>query len=318
MVINVKINRLISILTLLLRKERVQARELAERFGVSVRTILRDVEALNLAGLPIVTYQGFNGGIGIAEGYRLDRSILNADEMSSIITSLEGMARVLPENRHEILLEKLKNILSLSQLETVDVKTRQLVIDPTPWLDTRHIKEKLTVLKKAIEECKVAEFRYIDPTGNETQRRVEPYSLLMKGQNWYLYGFCLLRQDFRFFKLTRIREFQITDGVFAPRPLPEERSSMEKEWRTTGNPVALELRFEKYMKAVVTEWFGEDVAEDEDGQFRVHTVLPENKWLYGFLLSFGSGVEVVSPPHIRAVIGGIAEKIAQKHATNMT
>lgn len=182
------------------------------------------MEALNLAGIPIVTYQGYNGGIGIAEGYRLDRSILNTDEVSSIITSLEGMARVVPENRHEILLEKLKNILNLSQLETVDVKTRQLVIDPTPWLDNRHIKEKLATLKKAVEEQKEVQFRYVDPTGNETQRRVEPYSLLMKGQNWYLYAFCLLRQDFRLFKLSRIRDYPVTDGVFAPRPLPEERT----------------------------------------------------------------------------------------------
>ena len=109
---------------LLLRKDRVQAKELAEKFEVSTRTILRDIDAINLAGIPIVTYQGVNGGIGIAEGYRLDRSILTSDEMVSIITSLKGMARLIPESQHEILLEKLKNILNLSQLEKLESKTR--------------------------------------------------------------------------------------------------------------------------------------------------------------------------------------------------
>ncbi|HBK68371.1 MAG TPA: YafY family transcriptional regulator, partial [Firmicutes bacterium] len=128
-----KLDRLLSILMLLLRKDRVQAKELAEKFEVSTRTILRDIDAINLAGIPIVTYQGVNGGIGIAEGYRLDRSILTSDEMVSIITSLKGMARLIPESQHEILLEKLKNILNLSQLEKLESKTRQLIIDPSPW-----------------------------------------------------------------------------------------------------------------------------------------------------------------------------------------
>lgn len=77
---------------ILLRRERVQAKELAEMFGVSVRTILRDVDAINLAGIPVVTYQGVNGRIDIAEGYRLDRSVLTGDEMAAIITTLKGVA----------------------------------------------------------------------------------------------------------------------------------------------------------------------------------------------------------------------------------
>ena len=89
-----KLDRLVSIIVLLLRKERIQARELAETFEVSVRTILRDVEAINLAGIPIVTYQGANGGIGIAEGYRLDRSVLTEDDMSTIISTLNGVTKL--------------------------------------------------------------------------------------------------------------------------------------------------------------------------------------------------------------------------------
>ena len=110
-----KLDRLVSILVLLLRRERVQARELAEMFDVSVRTILRDVEAINLAGIPIVTYQGSNGGIGIAEGYRLGKSVLTEDDMSTIISTLSGIAGSIPDSRHGVLMEKLRNIISTSQ-----------------------------------------------------------------------------------------------------------------------------------------------------------------------------------------------------------
>ena len=86
-----KIDRLISIITLLLRKEKVKAQELADRYEVSVRTILRDIETINQAGIPIVTYRGSNGGIGIAEGFRIDKSVLNYDEMASIIALRNGI-----------------------------------------------------------------------------------------------------------------------------------------------------------------------------------------------------------------------------------
>jgi len=308
-----KLDRLLSILVLLLRKDRVQAKELAEKFEVSTRTILRDIDAINLAGIPVVTYQGVNGGIGIAEGYRLDRSILTSDEMVSVITSLKGMARLIPESQHEVLLEKLKNILNLSQLKQLEAKTKQLVIDPSPWHRIEQINEKLAVIKKAIEDKKEVRFGYIDPDGNETERRVEPYFLLLKGQNWYLYAFCHLRQDFRLFKLTRISKLQVLDLSFNPRTISEEQTFFDQEWPAAGELVALELVFAKEMKTIVADWFGEETVEDEDGRILVRTMLPENNWLYGFILSFGSGIEVVNPPHIRSMIAKIAREIYQKY-----
>ncbi|WHH57131.1 YafY family protein [Petroclostridium sp. X23] len=308
-----KLDRLISILVLLLRKDRVQAKELAETFGVSVRTILRDVDAINLAGIPIVTYQGLNGGIGIAEGYRLDRTILSSDDMASIITSLKGVGGVIPGSKHEILLEKLKNIMSLSQLEALDLKTSQLIIDPSPWYGTGYIKEKTMIIRKAVEDFKEIRFNYWDSSGNKTARTVEPYSLIMKGQNWYLYAWCLIRKDFRIFKLSRIKDLQVTTRIFNPRKIPEENVLLNNEWQKSENLVCLELVFEKEMETIVQDWFGEEGIENGSGQIMVKTVLPENNWLYGFLLSFGNGIEVIHPPHIRSTLANIAEQIYKKY-----
>ncbi|MBA1334198.1 MAG: Transcriptional regulator, DeoR family [Firmicutes bacterium] len=309
-----KLDRLISILVVLLRKERVQAKELAEMFGVSVRTILRDVDAINLAGIPIVTYQGVNGGIGIAEGYRLDRSVLTSDEMAAIIAMLKGVAGSIPGSRHEVLLEKLKNIMSKPQLDTLKSKTDRLVIDFSPWGGNEHLKDKIAVINKAIETLKVVEFEYTDSNGLRTNRKVEPYSLILKGQKWYLYAWCLMRQDFRLFKLSRIKELTVLEVCYDPRDVSLEELPWDNEWQKPENVVELELAFEKEMEGIAEEWFGEDLVRLEDGRVMVRAMLPENNWLYGFLLSFGMGVEVISPPHIRTILAEIGAGIHKKYS----
>lgn len=309
-----KIDRLISILVMLLRKERVQAKELAEMFDVSVRTILRDVEAINLAGIPIITYQGANGGIGIAEGYRLDKSVLTGDEMAAIITTLRGVSRTIHDNKHKVLMEKLKNTLSESQLKVLDTKVNQLVIDPSPWGESESLKEILSVIRKSIEEHKIIGFTYLDSTGNRSERRVEPYSLVLKSQKWYLYAWCICRQDFRLFKLTRIKELTVLDTVYKPREVLLEQLSWDNEWQKGDNVVSLELVFEKEMENIAFEWFGEDIIRHNDGRIMVKTLLPENNWIYGFILSFGTGIEVVGPPHIRTIIADIARGIYKKYS----
>lgn len=313
-VVSLKLDRLVSILVILLRKERVQARELAEKFGVSVRTILRDVDAINLAGIPVVTYQGVNGGIGIAEGYRLDKSVLTEDEMAAIITTLKSIGRSIPDNNHEVLMEKFKNILSATQIDRVNQKTNQLIIDLSPWGGNEHIRSMLGEIREAIEGRKEIDFTYLDFSGNRTIRIVEPYSLVLKGQNWYMYAWCHVREDFRFFKLSRVKEMRVRDIIFAPRDVSIEEYPWENEWQKTDSFITLELVFEKELRGIAEEWFGENAYVNDEGRVLARVRFPENNWLYGYLLSFGSGMEVVSPPHIREKMCKIAKEIVEKYS----
>ncbi len=309
-----KIDRLVSILVVLLRRERVQAKELAEMFEVSVRTILRDVEAINLAGIPIVTYQGANGGIGIAEGYRLDKSVLSDDDMAAIIATLKGVSATMPDSRYEVLMEKLKNPLSSAQLDRLDLKTRQMIIDLSPWGGNESHKEKTVHLREAIDHHHEVEFVYLDAEGTRTRRSVEPYSLILKGQNWYLYAWCLLRQDFRLFKLSRMKELLITDKIYPVRELADEQYPWEGEWQNNTGMLELDLVFEPEMANVVEECFGADMIKPGDGKIMVKICLPENNWTYGWLLSFGNTVEVINPTHIRKILADIAAEIYKKYA----
>ncbi|HEX2945859.1 MAG TPA: YafY family protein [Clostridia bacterium] len=309
-----KIDRLVAILVILLRKERVQAKELAEKFDVSVRTILRDVDAINLAGIPIVTYQGTNGGIGIAEGYRLDKSVLTGDEMAAVITTLKGIDGAITGKSHEVLMEKLKNALPSNQLELLNTKLNQFVIDLSPWRENADAKEKLALIRKAIEINREIEFVYMDSEGNTTERRVEPYTLLLKSQKWYLYAWCSIREDFRYFRISRMKALALGEKTFNPREASPGFVPEDREWEKFGSLIPLELLFSRHMENIVVEWFGEGAEKCDDGRIRVRTELPENNWLYGFLLSFGNELEVVSPPQIRITLSEIAKKIYEKYA----
>ncbi len=305
-----KIDRLIAILVMLLRYERVQAKQLAEKFDVSVRTILRDAEALNLAGIPIVTFQGAGGGIGLAEGYRLDKSVLTGDEMAAVIAALRGFDAATDGSSHEVLMEKLKNTLPAPQLSMLDVKLRQLVIDLSPWYNDALSKEKLTIIRRAIEQTRVLSLSYNDSEGKKTERCVEPYSLMLKGSSWYLLAWCALREDFRYFKVSRIRSLKETGERFSPRELPPEQPVPEP----LENLIPLELKFSPRMENAVADWFGADTHVCDDGSILVRASYPEGNWLYGFLLSFGAELEVINPPHIRSILAEISQKIVQKYS----
>lgn len=311
---DLKLDRLVSIIVVLLRKEKVQAKELAEMFEVSVRTILRDVDAINLAGIPIVTYQGANGGIGIAEGYRLDRSVFTSDEMASILSTLKGVSDSIPGSKHEVLLEKFRNVISPSQIELLNTKSNQLIIDLSPWTGNEQLKERLKVLEKAISERRIAEFAYLDTYGARTKRTVEPYSLILKGQSWYLYAWCLLRKNFRLFKLSRVRELEILKDSFLPKEISIERLELESEWKSHEKEIEIKLLFDRELANVVEALFGEDVEKQEDGRTLVRMSAEENFQFYGYLLSFGPGLEVLEPVHLRKKLSDAAMQIYKKYS----
>lgn len=308
-----KTERLIAILVTLLGKERVPAKELAEKFEVSIRTILRDVDAINLAGIPVITFQGANGGIGIAEGYRMDKSVLTGDEMAAVISTLRGIDGAVSSNKSQVLLNKLKNTLSAPQVEKLDAKLNQLVIDLSPWQDDDQTREKLASIFKAIDESQELELTYIDSEGKQTLRRVEPYSLILKTQNWYLYAWCFLRSSFRYFRISRIKELSLTGRRFTPRQVIPHDLQDRRDWYKSGKKVMLELAFIEELENLVSEFFPEGIEARRDGRIIVKAALPENRGMYGFLLSFGPGVEVLNPPHVRSTLAETAKLIYQQY-----
>ncbi|RAV21476.1 helix-turn-helix transcriptional regulator [Paenibacillus contaminans] len=308
-----KLERLLSIIILLLNRRMVQAKELAERFEVSIRTIYRDIDAINAAGIPIVTYQGTNGGIGLSEGYRLDRNMLTNDELAAIVTALRSISTSYGKEQHQRLVEKINSVVLPAHEEEFQHKTNRVLIDYSPWDGIEHLRPKLQLLDEAIDSCVFVNFTYSNAEGEVSQRKAEPHMLILKGRQWYLKAYCLEKQEFRLFKLKRMKELAINrEGTFTRRdPATQEHIDGKSKLKPSNVPEVV-FQFQEEARHIAEEWFDiEELLPVQDGSWLVKKAYPENEWLYSFILSLGHHVEVLEPQHLRKIIADRAEKIAK-------
>ncbi len=171
-----KLERLISMIYMLLNNEILSASALAEKYKVSQRTIYRDIDAICAAGIPVVSYQGVNGGYGIIDSYKMDKSLLGSYDVGSLITILHSMSTVFEDDRALETIHKLRTIQQDDGAPslTMDIGGR------------RAYNDSLRILKTAITECRLVRFEYINAKSERKQRSVEPISLLYKYDSWYL------------------------------------------------------------------------------------------------------------------------------------
>jgi predicted DNA-binding transcriptional regulator YafY len=318
----VKLDRLLSIIILLVNRRKVQAKELADLFEVSVRTIYRDIDVINQAGIPIVSYQGAGGGIGLSDGYRLDRSVLTNNELVEIVGALQSVSTIVPSRDSKLLLEKIRSIVPDADAEGFQLRTRRLIVDFSSWTRNAWVEKKILLLKQATEEERETAIVYCDAQGRETERTVEPYALVLKQMSWYLYAYCLTREEFRLFKLFRIKEIAVREKRFVRREAETELLPWNKEWTAPDKLAKLTLRFRRGVKHLAEEWFGVEALAAEPGEngqeerYLVRAEFPEDRWLYGFILSFGPEVEVVEPLSVRRQVERLAAEIGQIYSSS--
>ncbi len=300
-----KIDRLLSIIIYLLNHQKVKAQELADKFEVSLRTIYRDIEAIGQAGIPIVTYPGGGGGIAIMDGFKLDKSVLSREEILSVITGLKGINSISPDVRTRLLIDKFSGLSAESGKLS---SGPELLIDLSPWNKYDQLGTIIEEIKKAVRNQQIIEFLYI--TGqNITRRRVEPQVIVFKQSNWYLYAFCLLRQDFRLFKLKRIYELSLCDEFFKARDFSLDEINWDDEAQYAHLEPVVAV-FDSLLKYAVRDIFDAENYETlDDGRIKVSFPGQGSDWLLGFLLSFGDKVEVLSPEEVRNSIKLMAQKI---------
>lgn len=301
-----KIDRLMGILTVLLQQERVTAPYLAEKFEVSRRTINRDVEALCKAGIPVVTAQGKNGGISIMEGYRMDRTLLTAGEMESILTGLQGLDSVSGTNRYRQLMEKLA-----PDSKTVMDEGQHMLIDLSSYYK-QSLAPKMELIRRAIDGCWEISFRYYSSKGEEC-RQIEPYLLVFQWSSWYVWGYCQKRRDYRLFKLNRMLGLELLDRRFVSRNPPPYKIQPEQAFVPQMQVKAL---FQPKAKWRLIEEFGaESFEEQEDGRLLFSFGFTDKDHVFGWLLTFGAQVELLEPAFLRTELRDMALRIAEIYQT---
>lgn len=299
-----KLDRLIGILAVLLQKQTVTAPYLAEKFEVSRRTINRDVETLCMAGIPILTKQGVNGGISILENYKIDRTLLSTHEMQDILAGLRSLDSVQGTNQYEQLMEKLS--AGSSDFMTGN---QSVLIDLSSW-DKDSLSPKIAAIRSAIDRSCKLQFDYCSPRGEE-QRTVEPYYLIFRWSSWYLWGFCEKRQEYRLFKLNRMTGLKLLDCIFQKRavPMPDLRNE-----RVFPGGIPVKALFFPECKWRLIEEFGADsFTEQEDGRLLFQVDYTNRENLLVWLMTFGDKVILLEPVELKKEICTLLQRMQRNY-----
>ncbi|MDV4152288.1 YafY family protein [Clostridium sp. AL.422] len=284
-------NRLFEIIYILLDKKNVKAKELAEHFEVSQRTIYRDIEDLSQAGVPIYMTKGKGGGISLLSDFILNKTVLSQEEKKEILTAMQGLNAV-NQNEFNGALSKLSSFLGGNNENWIEV-------DFSNWDKNNDLGDKFTSIKNSIINKNLISFEYYNSKGELLERSVEPLKLVFKSQGWYLYAYCKKREDNRFFKLTRMSNIKTTLEKFT-RTAPNKLFS-EEGIGYSNKLIHLKLRVNKNLGFRIYDEF-QNHSLDDNGDFIVDLDYPSGDWLFGYLMSFGENIEVLKPLHIREEI----------------
>jgi len=286
-----------------MNKKQITANELAAHFEVSKRTILRDIDTLTIAGIPIYTTQGKGGGIFIQDNFVLNKAFVSEDEQKQILFSLQSMSATGLIETDKIL-GRLRSLFDNPSKEWIEV-------DFSRWGHSAADNIKFEMLKNAIINEFAVSFNYLSAYGEIKEREAYPLKLSFKSKAWYLQSYCLAENDYRVFKFNRISSLEVLDNSFdrsnfeTPKIEPAEDSS---------TPCFIEIRLliSSHAKFRIYDEFAEgDITVNEDGSLTLR--MTQGQWIYDYILSYGIAAEVLEPQHIRDEMLGRIEKIKNKY-----
>lgn len=294
-----RIDRLVSIIMVLLDKERIGAQELADMFEVSPRTIYRDIDTINMAGIPIRSTAGVGGGFEIMQKYKIDKNVFSTADLSAILMGLSGLSDMIRGNELINALAKVRSFIPADKANDIELKANQICIDLNPWTGNQNIKPYLEIIKTALQDCRLISFEYIAHHGKKTLRTVEPYQLVLKSGHWYFQGYCHMRNDFRLFRLSRISNLQIKEENFIPRDYQKPILEFEEILETMQTTIKIRIH-KSIMDRVLDYCAYEHFSPDGDEYYIVNFPFIENEYYYDMLLGFGDKCECLEPLYIRA------------------
>jgi predicted DNA-binding transcriptional regulator YafY len=293
-----KVDRLVSIIMILLEKKRIGAQELADMFEVSPRTIYRDIDAINMAGIPIRSTSGVGGGFEIMQEYKIDKKVFSTADLSVLLMGLSSLSNMIRGDELVHALAKVKSFIPADKAKEIELKANQICIDLSPWMGNGNIQSYLEIIKTALEESKLLSFGYADCHGNKTIRIVEPYQLVLKSSHWYFQGYCHKRNDYRLFRLSRISNLRMKEETFAPRDYQKPILDFAEILETLQTKIKIRIH-KSVMDRVLDFCTYEHFVPDGDEHYIVSFPFIENEYYYDILLSFGDKCECLEPLHIR-------------------
>lgn len=286
-----------SLMIILLEKKKSTAPELAKILEVSTRTIYRDIEILNIAGVPIISEQGISGGISIIENYKINNKLFNKDDIGSLLLALNNLP-LSNNNSLNVTMSKLKTLIPSKDLEKVEFKANQIYLDLNSWDGNEISKSELNLIKESLDSSKLISFNYKSFNEVSSERKIEPYRLVLKGSYWYLQGYCLSRNDFRTFKVSRISNLNLLSESFTPREFKYEENKINS-WEDSST-IKVKLLVDTDIKNQLEHFYGPSVitnsVEDKYIAFIPFNNTPSE---YRYLLGFANKAKILEPSFVK-------------------
>lgn len=285
-------DRLFSILLILSSKGMLTGKALAEHFEVSVRTIYRDMDKISEAGIPIAAIGGATGGFYLMENYKLDNLFLNKEEINTLMALLDSLNVMFGSNKQF-------NDIVLKFENAYKREDQKLKIDMSHFSMEDELKEYLFTINKGIKESKLMIFHYINRNMESLERWVEPIRIEFSRGQWYITGYCQNRNDYRRFKLVRVKRMRLGDS-FLKRNISDEELEEIFQRSYESKDIKVKLKFTNRIGQQLDEYFlKSSIKKSDAGHFFVEEYFPYEESLFKFILGFGNDCEVISPVYLR-------------------
>lgn len=306
-----KIDRLLSITIYLLNHQKATAQELADRFEVSTRTIMRDMDTLSLSGIPIVTLYGSSGGYELLDTYKMDRQLTNDQDYSYIVTALQGLQSAFQQKELDHTLEKVQ---ALFQKKSAMID-RDIVLDFSIISEKQSINDKLKKLQEAVKLRYVVRFSYTNAANEFKTYEVEPVATMYKWYSWYLLCYFPKYEDYRIFKVVRMEDIFITGEKNCKVHMLEEAITKWEQSLHHNQTIQVKLFCNNRIKAKVEEYLNGTVIEEyQNGDFIYEMWVPENEhFWYGTVLGLSEYIMVIEPASLIERIKANCKQILEKY-----
>jgi len=303
-----KIDRLLGITMYLLNRDIVTSKELCEKFEVSQRTIVRDIESLNMAGIPVSSSTGTGGGYEILDTFKLNKQIANTDDYLFIIAALKGLSSAVDNDKINDTLEKLLAVDNLISAHP----NPAYVLDFGIVKEDGRINAMIKLLENSVKNRRVIEFDYTKADGGTNRRTVEPLLLTYKWYAWYLYGYCTYKNNYRLFKLKRIYDLTEIGQTFADKHGDAAALMDSGEDHDSSSFFEYTIKCKHEARVLVLEYLGGDIIEEyENGDCVMKLASMVNDRIgFSLLMGFGDMVEVLEPEHLRERLRNMGQKLS--------
>ena len=301
-----KTQTLVGILFTLLARRKVNARELAAKYNCSERTVFRYIDELTCAGIPIDVSRGIGGGICISDAYKLPHGILTRPEAARMHEALLAINEQLRDPALASAIEKFESqYMGKCSLPS---SLGNIYVDSGSWGDEHNFSEKLALVDSAITGCEELVIDYVNREGKRSRRRIRPHLLVLKQNIWYTFAWDLKHNEFRIFKVGRMRTLLRTGDTFERLPFTREDIPL-RFWPAERSVLA---RFEISPEALpfAQDWLGVETIVSADGVHTAEAELPDDDSLAGKILSAGAGLKVLSPESLKERVAAEARRLA--------